>query len=231
MEPVIHSTHQLRKRNSAKVNLTISLVLHVLVFAAGAYWAAHEGYLGKKIQELSLMLVPKEIKEEKKEEEKVVETKKVEPVKPAEIRQAIASTAAKAPPPPPPADLTSAAPPPPPAELPAFVFDAATDAKNNPVTIYCEQIEKALRLKWQRPSDIDDLNLAAEIEVSLDPSGKISSFQWKKGSGNKKWDDSVKLAMSQATGLDTAPPKDFPNKFLVRFDVQSISEQLMSRAD
>jgi hypothetical protein len=232
MEPVIHSQHSNRKKNSAKVNLTISIVLHALVFAAGAYWAAHEGYLGKKIQELSLMLVPKEVKEEpKKEEAKTEEVKKVEPVKPAEIRRAIEETVAKAPPPPTPADLGNAAAPPPPTELPAFVFDTAGDSKNDPVNIYCGQIEKAIRMKWQRPSDIDDLSYAAEIEVSLNATGKITAFDWKKGSGNKKWDDSVKLAMSQTTSLDAAPPKDFPNKFVVRFDVQPVAEQLMSRAD
>src|SRR2546422_38353 len=60
MEPIQHAHHTPRKKNSAKVNFTISIVIHAVLFALGAYWAAHEGVLGKKLQELSVGLLPKE---------------------------------------------------------------------------------------------------------------------------------------------------------------------------
>ncbi len=77
MEPIQHAHTTRRKQNSAKVNVTISLIFHVLIFVAGAYWAAHEGVLGKKLQELSVILVPKEKKpDEKKAEPKVEQVKR-----------------------------------------------------------------------------------------------------------------------------------------------------------
>ena len=41
MEPIQHSRHVSRKKNSARINLTISVIIHGLLFAMGAYWAAH----------------------------------------------------------------------------------------------------------------------------------------------------------------------------------------------
>lgn len=228
MEPVIHSTHQLRKRNSPRVNLTISLILHVLLFAAGAYWAAHEGILGKKIQELSLMLVPKEKKEEAKKDEPKIEEKKVE-TKPAETEKVAAAPVQKLVAPPPPVIDTSIAAPPPVVDQ-SFVWvdpDPAKDPKN----IYAGQIEKSIRLRWERPKDLEDVDYAAEVELTLDSSGKILAFDWKKGSGNRSWDESVKLALANTTSVGAPPPKDFPNKFRVRFDVQAASEQLLSKSE
>src|ERR1051325_8286634 len=60
MEPIQHSTHSRHKRNTARTNVTISVVIHVILFALGAYWAAHEGVLGKKMQELSATILAKE---------------------------------------------------------------------------------------------------------------------------------------------------------------------------
>src|SRR6266481_404679 len=125
MEPFQHSHHQPRKKNSAKVNVTISLVIHAIIFALGAYWAAHEGVLGKKLQELSVGLLPKEKKaqEEKKAEAKADGTKKVEQQK--TVEQAKANT-----PPPPkfvaPAAAVEAVAPPPAVIIPDFAFDQDT---------------------------------------------------------------------------------------------------------
>src|SRR5260221_5438805 len=116
MEPFQHSHHQPRKKNTAKVNVTISLVIHGLIFAAGAYWAAHEGVLGKKLQALSVLMVPKEKKPEeaKKPETKTETAKKVEEAKPVEAKNI-------APPPkfvPPPAAVDAVASAPTPVSIP-----------------------------------------------------------------------------------------------------------------
>src|SRR5947209_20448315 len=102
MEPIQHSHYQPRKKNSAKVNVTISLVIHGLIFAAGAYWAAHEGVLGKKLQELSVGLIPKEKKPdpEKTKEVKTDAPKKVDTAKTAEQTKPVPTAAAKFVPPP-----------------------------------------------------------------------------------------------------------------------------------
>src|SRR5690242_10297947 len=49
-----------RKKNSAKVNLIISAVIHAAVIAVLFVWAAREGILGKKLKEIAVVIVPKE---------------------------------------------------------------------------------------------------------------------------------------------------------------------------
>jgi hypothetical protein len=225
MEPIQHIHHQPRKKNSAKVNLTISIVFHALLVAAGAYWAAHEGVLGKRLQELSVLLVPKEKKEEAKKETKTEEVKKVEQPKATETAKA-AIAAPKIVAPPPPADIAPAAPPA--AELPSFSFsDGAKDVmtSDNPVVLYKFQVESALRSKWERPSDVNDSKYVAEVEMTVDPTGKFVGYDWKKGSGDHRWDDSVKKVLASTKGLSRPPPKGFPSKFVIRFDVESMSTE------
>jgi TonB family protein len=212
MEPIFHAHHQRRKRNTAKSNLTLSIILHVILFGFAAWWAANEGMLGKKMQELSVLLVPREKKAdkpvEKKAEQKAAEEKKVEETKTTPTKTTATETTAKTtapPPPPPPVIDTSTAPPPPPPAV--------------------DVVEKALLGRWQKPSEGDDLNYVVEIELALDASGNITSLDWKKSSGNPKWDDSVKKALNGVKALPSAPPKGFPAKFVVRFDVTTVGEE------
>src|SRR5262249_36175208 len=145
-----------------------SIVIHAIIFALGAYWAAHEGVLGKKLQELSVGLLPKEKKPEaKKEEAKSEEPKKVE--QPKVVEQAKAA----APPPkfvPPPPAATESVAPPPPATIGGgeFQFDQASLTSTDPVIHYKQHIETTLRNKWERPTDLDDATFVAEVEVALD---------------------------------------------------------------
>ena len=225
MEPIQH--YQPRKKNSAKVNVTISLVIHLAIFALGAYWAAHEGVLGKKLQELSVGLLPKDKKPEepKKAEAKTEGPKKVEQARPTEQARTTV------PPPPrfvaPAAASDGAAPPPVIGD--GFVIDQASLAGGDPVGLYKQQVEGVLRARWDRPTGLQDLDFVVEVELRIDAQGKISGYDWKKGSGNKEWDDSVKKALAGA--INRPPPKGFPDKFVVRFDVQPLTEPLISRAD
>jgi len=224
MEEFQHSHHQPRKKNSAKVNVTISVIIHGLIFAAGAYWAAHEGVLGKKLQALSVLMVPKEKKpEEKKPEAKTETVKKVEEVKPVE-------TTKNLPPPPkfvPPPAAPDVAAAPPAAVVGTFSFNQ--DEINDAIGLYKQQVESILRTRWERPEGVKDNDFVAEVEMRVDAKGNISGYDWKKRSNDQRWDDSVKKALAGA--INRPPPKDFPDKFLVRFDVQPATEPLVSRAD
>ena len=42
------------KKNSSKVNLTISFIFHALLIGVMIYFAAREGYLGKKLKEITV---------------------------------------------------------------------------------------------------------------------------------------------------------------------------------
>ena len=146
----------------------------------------------------------------------------------------IEQTAKLAPPPPkfvaPPPAASQANIAPPPAVIgPGLSFDQDSITSDDPVIFYKQQVEAALRSKWNRPSDVPDLGLVAEVEMRIDPKGKITGYEWKKRSGNEKWDNSVKATLAGV--LNRPPPKDFPEKFLVRFDVQPATEPLISRAD
>ena len=74
MEQMSHA-RSTRKKTTAKSSVTVSVIIHGLIFLAGAYWAAHEGMLGQKMKDLSATIMDKEKKEVKKDEPKAEERK------------------------------------------------------------------------------------------------------------------------------------------------------------
>jgi len=214
---------QRKKTNSSKVNLTISLVFHTILILVIFFFAAREGMLGKKLKQLSVTMT----KEKKPEppKEKPPEPK-VEPPKTDQAPKMAVAT--------PKVETASAPPPPtgaiPPAAAPAAVVvptidfnDGAKDVQtlSDPSAIYKALVEYTLRSRWNRPEDIADDTYVAEVELSIDPKGRVTDSQWLKGSGDKRWDDSVKSVVSQTKAMTRPPPKGFPEKFLVRFDVET----------
>ena len=71
---MLPQTHQHKKKNSSKVNLTISLVFHAVLVGALLYFAAREGLLGKQIKKIAVHM-------EKEDKPKEPEKPKVEPPK------------------------------------------------------------------------------------------------------------------------------------------------------
>lgn len=223
-----------KKRNSSKVNLTISAVFHGALIIVIAYFAAREGWLGKNIQKLTVTLVPKEKKpeppKEKPPEPKVEQAK--QPEAPKNVAAAPKPEPVTAPPPV--ADAAPAAAAPAPVSLPAFDFsDGAKEVNtlSGPNDIYKAKVERALLANWNRPEDMEDATFAAEVQVNLDTTGKLVNYTWLNGSDNTRWDGSVKAALSKTKGF-SKPPPGFPPQFKVRFDVESLKSaevQLSSR--
>lgn len=215
---------QRKKRNSSKINLTISFVFHGIVILVVFFFAAREGLVGKKLKQLAVTMVPKEKKPEPPKEklpEPKAETAKTDQAPKAAIPQPKADTAAA---PPPPAADSAPAFAPAAASLPDFDFsDGAKQVQSlsNPNDIYKALIEHTLRTHWNRPEDIADEEYAAEIEVGVDAKGKVTDTRWLSGSGDKRWDDSVKAVVAQTKTISRPPPKGFPDKFHVRFDVET----------
>jgi outer membrane biosynthesis protein TonB len=213
---------QRKKVNSPRVNLVISLVFHTVAIGAIFFFAGREGMLGKRVKELTVSIAPKQKKpepEKPKPNEPKVEPPKAVAAKPATAPPPVQSAAA----PPPPSEAPPAAAPPS-VELPSMVFyDGAKDVQttSDPNELYKGVIERALRARWSRPEDIRDENYVADIELTLDKSGAVTRWQWVKGSGDKRWDDSVKSALAQVKTINRPPPKSFPEKFTVRFDVEA----------
>lgn len=223
-----------RRRNSSKVNLLISFVFHGAIVLALFYFAAREGLLGKELKKIAVEMVKEKPPEEKKPEPEkpAEEVAKAEPPEPEPVKE----TPPSAPPPaavrdaaaPPPAtDL--AAPPvvaPPSVEVPSFTFGGgrAVRTSSDPVQLYKGFLEYSLRSRWNRPAEVDDNLFVAEVEISVDGTGRISNPAWKKGSGHERWDASVRQAIAATPTVNRAPPTNFPPRVLLRFDVLEVEE-------
>jgi outer membrane biosynthesis protein TonB len=221
---MLPQTKPRKKRNSSKVNLLISFICHALIVLAGFYFAARQGLLGKQIQKISVEMIKEKPPAKPKEPEKP----KVEPPK-IEQPKIVATPQAE---PPKEAASAVATPPtvaPPAAELPSFAFEGgkAVETSSDPVQLYKGYLEYALRSKWQRPDNVADDSYVAEVEVTVDRKGQISDPILEKGSGDTRWDNSVKEVFKIVKGLDRPPPTNFPPHIVVRFDVQKETEPIL----
>lgn len=208
---MIPQTQPRKKKNSSRVNLAISLGFHTLLVVAIIYFAAREGFLGKKIQTITVQMVKEKPPEKPKEEPKP----KIEPPKVVERKVEMPKVEVPKPVP--------AGPPvvaPPSATLPAFQFAGgkAVDAASDPVQLYKGYMEYTLRDKWDRPENMNDSNYVAEVRVHVDKQGDISQPTMIKGSGNLKWDESVKQVFQAVKNIGRPPPTNFPPQVTIRFD-------------
>jgi hypothetical protein len=113
--------------------------------------------------------------------------------------------------------------------VPAFAFEGGKPvaSSSDPVQLYRGFVEYALRSKWNRPADIADDDFTAEVEVSVGRQGQISNPEWKKASGNSRWDESVRQALAGTKTVSRPPPTNFPSRVLVRFDVQQVTDAVI----
>jgi len=220
-------TQPRKKRNSTKVNLLISATFHVLIVGALLYFAAREGLLGKQMKKIAVEMVkekpkeppkPKEPEKPKVEQPKVDVAKAVAPKAPEVAKIEPPKEAA----PPPGSAVPSVAPPA--AELAAFEFEGGKTvvSSSDPVQLYKGLLESSLRFNWERPKDMDDHTNLAEVEVAVDTAGQITDPVWKKSSGQKRWDESVRLAIAGTKKVSRPPPTNFPPRVVVRFDVETL---------
>jgi hypothetical protein len=218
-------TQQRRKRNSPKVNLLLSAIFHGLIVGALLYFAAREGLLGRQIKKIAVEMVKEKPKVPEKPKElpkPKVDVPKVDVPKAPEVAK-IEAPKATAPPP-----SSIAAPPtvaPPVTELPAFEFEGGRTVvtSSDPVQLYKSLVESSLRFNWERPKDADDHTNLAEVEVAVDKTGEITDPVWKKHSGQKQWDESVRLAIASTKTVSRPPPSNFPPRVVVRFDVEALA--------
>lgn len=216
-----------KKRNSSKVNLTLSVVFHSVLIFVLIFFAAREGMLGKKLKQITVTMVPKEKKPEPPKEKPLAP--KVEPPKLAETpRPAVVEPPRSMPVAPPVAVEAPESVAPAAVNLPAVDFsDGAHDVQSvsDPNAIYKGLVEHALRSRWNRPENMDDAHFTAEVELNVDADGVVRGYRWLSGSGDARWDGSVKAALAQTTSISRPPPKGFPTTFPVRFDVESAATE------
>ena len=216
-------------KNSSKINLLISFVFHSSIVVVLIYFAAREGLLGKQLKKISVEIVREKEPEKPKEPDKPrEEPPKNESPKLVDIPKVEAPRETRAAPPTAGAALAPAVAPPA-AEVPSFEFDGGktVQSSSDPIQLYRGYVEYSLRSRWNRPTDLADDAFVAEVEVSVDHDGRISDPTWKKGSGDTRWDNSVRAAVAAAQSLDRRPPANFPARVLIRFDVQEATEPVI----
>ena len=215
---------QRQPKKQSRTSFLVSVGLHIVLGVAVFLLAAREGLLGKKMKEITAVIVPKE---EKKPEPKKDEPKP-EPAKQeakAEPPKTVAAPAAAVTAAPPPVGTPAAAPPP---SIGAD-FDFNDGAKvvqstADPKELYKQAVEYAFRSRWQKPDGMDDTAYVAEAEVNVAADGAVTGVDWKRGSGDAKWDGTVRAALAQTKSIGRKLPKDFPGRFLVRFDAVADTE-------
>ena len=208
--------------NSSKVNLTISAVVHGAIILALVYFAARQGYLGKQVKSI---LVTKVV-EKKPEPEKPKELPKVEPpkVEPPKMEAPKAEAPKAAPMAAPPVVAPAAV------DVPSFEFSGGKTvlSESDPVQLYKGYMEYRLRSKWNRPENLADDKYVAEVKVNVDQDGNLSRVTWQRGSGDDKWDQTVRNVFKTITSIDRRPPTNFPPSVTIRFDVQEETEPVMT---
>ena len=230
---MIPQTAPRQPKNSSRVNLLISFAFHSAIVLALVYFAAREGLLGKQLRKIAVEMVKEKEPDKPKEPEKPKdEPPKLEPPKPqrtveapgAQVPKDIVSV-------PPPATVPAAQPviAPPSLDVPSFEFEGGkrVQTSSDPAELYRGFVEYTLRSKWNRPENIADDHYVAEVEISVDRAGRIANPGWKRGSGDPRWDSSVRAAIAATPSLGRPPPANFPSRVIVRFDVQDAAEPII----
>lgn len=222
-----------KQKRASRLSVGISFLLHAAIILALVFFAAREGLLGTQLKKITVTMVPKEKPPEPPKEKPPEPKPQVEPPKPetpktAPVPQpqgppAVAKTVTAPPSSAPPVAPSVA---PPPAEVPSFDFAGGkpVETTSDPGQLYKGYVEYSLRSRWNRPREFADEANVAEVELAIGPDGRLLGVDWKKTSGDAAWDDSVRQVLAQTTSFGRPPPKGFPQKVRVRFDVQGSSQ-------
>jgi TonB family protein len=227
---MLAGTQKRKKTNSTKVNLILSLAFHGIIVIVLLYFAAREGLLGKHIKKIAVEMVKEKPPEKPKEPEKPKIVPKVEPTKtdtPKMVEAPRMEQPKETTPPPPSSPASASAPPvaaPPAADIPSFAFEGgkAVETTSDPIQLYKGLLENTLRFNWERPKDMDDHGNVAEVEIAVDKDGDLSDPVWKRSSGQRRWDDSVRSAIASTPKVSRPPPANFPSRVVIRFDVEAM---------
>ena len=197
-------------------------MFHGLIILVLFYFAAREGLIGKKLQTILVTKVeekkkePEKPKDEPKPEPPKVETPKLDAPK-TEAPKVAAPTMA------PPVVAPAAV------DVPSFDFAGGKTvlSETDPVQLYKGYMEYVLRSKWNRPDNMPDDTYVAEVQVNVDPQGNLNNVAWVKGSGDAKWDQTVKDVFKTITQINRPPPTNFPDHVTIRFDVEEETEPVL----
>ncbi len=214
------SLPQRHKHRQSKTSIIVSVVFHVVIVTLVAWLAARKGMFGEKVQkEIEAM----EQEAKKPDPEKPKEQPKPEVVKVEDAKPTVTPTTTPVPvtdPTPLPGNVPPAVDAPNASDVPEMFIPAAPTGPviTDKIERYRAVIQGAYLAVWDKPPGPDDANYAADVEISVDSRGRISDPKFIKGSGDSKWDATVKDALAKVKEVGEAPPDKFPQRFTVRFD-------------
>lgn len=204
-------------KNDKKITILVVFLLHLIGILALTFFASKEGVLGKKMQALAVVLVPKSEPVKEKPVEKKIEVPVIAKEDRMEAPKSVGVSTPKS--------VVVDAVAPSAAVLPSMEFsDGAKEVKTltDPIQLYKKYVENVYLSRWNRPEIDGDLNFVSQIQITMDERGRIVSSSYLKLSGNKEWDNSVKQTVSPITMFSKVPPKGFPSTVIIQFDVQEL---------
>lgn len=192
-----------------KKNLLIAFVFHLLIVLPVLFFASHEGILGKKMKELTVMLIPKPKIEEVQKTPVAPPVPVIPPIDiPKPVAQSVPQEASQ---PSVPAIAPAAV------ALPAFDFSdgaKAVSTLNDPNQLYKSYVEHYVKAVWNVPDSIAGM---VDMEVTIDKGGRITSTKMI-AKNDDLWAGSVLDVFKKIKNLPKPPPQGFPLTFTVRFD-------------
>lgn len=213
------SLPQRHKHRQSRTSIVVSVLFHIALVGVVGWLAARKGMLGKVAQDM----VAVQVEDKKPEPEKPKEQPKPEVAKVEDPKPTVTPTATPAPvndPTPSPANVPPAVDAPAAVDAPEMFIQAAPTGPviTDKIERYRAVIQGAYLAVWDKPPGPDDANYAADVEVTVDSRGRILDPKFVKGSGDSKWDATVKEALAKVKEVGEAPPDKFPQRFTVRFD-------------
>ena len=90
----------------------------------------------------------------------------------------------------------------------------SSDAKESAETTYYDLVRDRLQDNWALPVWLSRQNLSAQVQIYIDPYGRLRNFSFVKSSGNAQFDEEVKRTLAESQPFP-APPQDLASSLLV----------------
>jgi colicin import membrane protein len=88
------------------------------------------------------------------------------------------------------------------------------DARESAEASYFDQVRDSLQDNWALPVWVARQNLSAQVQIHIDPNGRVVKVRFVKPSGNTQFDEAVKKTINDSQPF-AKPPRDISSSLLV----------------
>jgi colicin import membrane protein len=96
------------------------------------------------------------------------------------------------------------------------------EGSSGAMEVYASIVETLVKKNWRYPAIGQNEELAATVEIDIDPSGAITGQRLTWGSGRPEFDSSVLKAVSQTGSLPPPPTRDI-SRITINFNLQELN--------